>query len=166
MEFVKASDLPFNPREQIAKIFAEGFYEHGLSSFSKDKAKLAKAFAHSFVLNSFYVAVEGEEIMSLVGCTDKKPPPLQMDKKFLIKELGFIRGRIAYWGVNKFVVNKPYPFEMLPQEGSIEFVAAASEHKGKGATYGLLSYVMEASPFNSHVLEVIDHNEPAIKLYE
>lgn len=166
MEYLKASELSFDPRPQMSRIFVEGFYTHGLKHFSKDKAKLAKALAHIFDLNSFYVAVENEEIMALIGCTAKKPPPIKLDKKILTQELGFIRGRFAYWGLNKFMVNHKYPFELSPRTGSIEFVATASEHRGKGVAFGLLSHVMEISPYPEYVLEVIDNNTTAIRLYE
>jgi ribosomal protein S18 acetylase RimI-like enzyme len=166
MEYKRADQLPFDPRERMSRIFCEGFYDDGLKHFSKDKTKLTKAMSHIFDLSSFYAAAEGNEVMSIVGCTAKKPPPIKLDKKILIQELGFIRGRIAYWGLNKFIVDKPYPFEMTPQTGSIEFVAAAPEHKGKVATYGLLSYVTEMLPFSEYVLEVRDDNTPAIRLYE
>ena len=166
MEYLKANELTFDPCQQMGRIFAEGFYDHGLKHFSKDKSKLAKALTHIFDLNNFYVAVENNVIMAFIGCSAKKPPPIKLDKKILIKELGFIRGRVAYWGLNKFMVNHVYPFELSPQTGSIEFVATAPEHRGKGAAFGLLSYVMEISPFSEHVLEVIDNNTPAIRLYE
>jgi len=163
---MKASDLTFDPRPQMSKIFADGFYDHGLKHFSKDKAKLAKAMEHIFDLSAFYVAVENEEILAFIGCTAKKPPPIKLDKKILIRELGFIRGRIAFWGLNKYMVNHTYPFELSPQTGSIEFVVTATEHRGKGVAYGLLSYVMEVSQFEDYVLEVIDINATAIRLYE
>jgi len=166
MEYLKADKLLFDPRPQMGRIFAEGFYEHGLKHFSKDKTKLAKALAHIFELDKFHVAVENKKIMALVGCTDRKPPPVKLDKAILLHELGFIRGRIAYFGLDKYMVNHTYPFELSPQTGSIEFVAAAPEHRGKGATFGLLSYVMEILPFSEYVLEVVDDNTPAIRLYE
>jgi len=167
MEYLKAGSLHFDPRPQMSRIFAEGFYEHGFKHFSKDKDKLARATEHIFLLDSFYVAVDsGETIMAIVGCTDKKPPPIKLDRKILQRELGFSRGGLAFWGINKFSVNHEYPFEMPPQTGSIEFVATAPEHMGKGVAFGLLSHVMEAEPFSDYVLEVIDTNTPAIRLYE
>jgi len=166
MEFKQASELPFDPRQQIAEIFADGFYEDGLKYFSKDKAKLAQAVAHMFILKKFYVALEGDEIMAIVGYTGKKPPPVELNKKILKKKLGFFRGRLAYWGINRFIVDKPFPFEKSPRAGSIEFVATAAKHRGKGAAYGLLSFVMETLPFDEYVLEVVSHNTAAIRLYE
>lgn len=165
MEYAKVSELTFDPRPQMGRIFADGFYDH-LKPFSKDKDKLARATAHIFVLNKFYAAVEHDTIMAFIGCTDRKPPPLKLDKKILKRELGFVRGGIANWGLNKFSVNHKYPFELSPQTGSIEFVATAPEHRGKGVAFGLLSHVMETEPFDEYVLEVVDANASAIRLYE
>ncbi|MCL2588204.1 MAG: GNAT family N-acetyltransferase [Oscillospiraceae bacterium] len=166
MQFKLASELPFDPRPQIAAIFAEGFYEDGLKYFAKDKAKLARAIAHMFLLDKFHVAVEGEDILAIVACVDRRPPPIKLDKRILVKELGFVRGRLAHWGLHKFIINKPLPYEKSPQTGSIEFVATAPEHRGKGAASGLLSFVMDTLPFDNYALEVISHNAAATKLYE
>ena len=166
MDYIKANELPFDPRPQMGRIFVEGFYQHGLKHFSKDKVKLAKALEHMFDLDYFQVAVENEEIMALIGCTAKKPPPVRLDKKILVQELGFIRGRFAYFGLNKYLVNHTYPFELSPQAGSIEFVASSPEHRGKGVTFGLLSHVMDSLSYSEYVLEVVDDNTPAIRLYE
>jgi len=114
---------------------------------------------------SFYVAVEGEEILSIVGCVAKKPPPIYPDKKILVKELGFFRGRIAFWGVNKFIINHKYPFEIQPGTGIIEFVAASAAHTRKGATYGLMQHVLNVTRYSAYVLEVMDINAAAIALY-
>jgi len=106
MKYIKASELSFDPRPQMGTIFAEGFYDQGLKYFAKDKEKLAKALEHIFVLENFYVAVDDKEIMAFVGCTDKKSPPIRLNKKILVRELGFICGRFALWGLNKYMVNK------------------------------------------------------------
>jgi len=166
VKFIKASEAAFDPRPQMGKIFAEGFYDHGLKYFAKDKTKLARAMAHIFDLESFYLAVEGEAILALIGCTNKKPPPIAMDKAVLVRELGFLAGRVTYRMLNKHLVNHTYPFELMPGTGSIEFVATAAQHRGKGAAHDLLAHVMEISPYNEYVLEVMDVNTPAIRLYE
>ncbi|MCL2198942.1 MAG: GNAT family N-acetyltransferase [Defluviitaleaceae bacterium] len=165
-QYIKANLLPFCPRPQMGKIFAEGFYDHGLKFFCNDTEKLGAAMEHIFLLEHFYAAVEGEEILAMIGVKDKKPPPVKLNKKILIRELGFFRGRLAFWGMNKFLVNNPYPFEMGKNTGSIEFVATSSTHRGKGIAEGLLSHIMEIEPFDEYVLEVVDNNAPAIRLYE
>lgn len=166
MEIIKASELKFNPRVQMGKIFADGFYEQGLKFINSDKTKLAKALAHTFILENFYLAVNKTEIMAFIGCKETKPPPVKLDKKIFIKEFGFFRGRFAYWALNKFLLNQPYPFVMPPKSASIEFIATAEEHRGKGAAFELINNVMKTLGYDTYVLEVIDTNIPAIKLYE
>ena len=56
IEIKLASKLPFDPRKGMGEIFADGFYKD-LAFFTKDKNKLAMAFAHMFVLDVFYVAL-------------------------------------------------------------------------------------------------------------
>ena len=166
MEFFRASELSFDPRQQLGKIFAEGFYDHGLKFISKDMAKLSKAMEHIFLLEHFYVAVQDETIMAMVGCTKKKPPPVELERKILTRALGFLRGNFAYIALKHALVNHKYPFELADDTASIEFVATAEEHRGKGSAKKLLAYVMEVLPYEKYVLEVIDTNAAAIKLYE
>ena len=166
MELVKASNTPFDPRGQMADIFAEGFYDQGLKFLSRDKARLARALAHMFILEGFYLAVEGETVLGIVGAAQKKPPPIKLDKGILVRELGFFRGRLAFWGLNRFCVNHPYPFVMDEKTASIEFVATSPAHRGKGVASQLVAHVMADFGFDHYVLEVIDTNPGAISVYE
>jgi len=166
MRFVKAAELPFDASSQVSGIFVDGFYDQGIKHFSKDKGKLARALAHMFLLDRFYVAVEGQEVLAIVGVTHKKPPPIKLDKGVLVKELGFLRGRIAYWGLNRFTYNHTYPFDMGEEAASIEYVATAEAHRGKGIAFGLLNHVMESLAYGEYILEVVDTNPSAIRLYE
>lgn len=166
MEFIKASKLTFNPRAQMAAIFADGFYDHGLKFFSKDKAKLARATEHIFLLDSFYVAVEDEEVMAFVGVAPDRPPPVKLDAKILRQHLGLFRGSLAAWGLGRFMVGVTYPCEVGKDTGCIEFVATAAAHRGKGLAKILLTHVMETEPYKDYILEVIDTNKPAIAAYE
>jgi len=165
MEFLKASNYLFDPRPQMGKIFAEGFYNHGLKAISSDKDKLADALAHSFCLDKFYLAVESESILGIAACTNGKAPIL-LSKKDLIQKLGFIRGRIAFWALNKFMVNHHYPFEILDTTGVIEFVATSPEHRGKGVASKLITHIMDDKQKNDYLLEVADSNTSAIRVYE
>ena len=45
-------------------------------------------------------------------------------------------------------------------------MATAAAYRGRGVGQGLLSHVMAAEPYSEYVLEVIDTNAPAIRLYE
>ena len=162
--YKKADSLDFDPRPQMAKIFAEGF-AHLFSAFSKDTELLAKAFAHVFVLQYFYVALQGKTIAAIVACTNGISP-IVFDKKICKKELGFLRGWIAHNQLTKYIVNHKFPFDFTPNMGRIEIVGSAANFRGKGIAYGLIKHTIESTPFDEYVLEVIDDNTGAIKLYE
>jgi len=165
MEFMKANELDFDPRAQMADILVEGFYEH-FRHFSKDKGKLARAFATAFDLSVFYVAVEDGKIASFIGVTEKKSPALNLDKKVFRKELGFIMGSLAYKMLNKMMVAKPYPFPIEKGTGVIDFVATSPDFRGRGATFELMNHAMKSAGYKRYILEVVDNNVPAIGLYK
>ena len=164
IRYIKADELGFDPRQQMGEVFAEGF-AHLFAAFSKDTKLLAKAFAHVFDLQYFYVAVQGETIAAMAACTDGISP-ITFDKKICRKELGFLRGSIAYIQLTKYIVNHKFPFVFTHNMGSIEIVGTATAFRGKGIAYGLIKHIIESTPYTEYVLEVIDDNVGAIKLYE
>ena len=164
IKYEKADNLDFDPRPQMGKIFAEGF-AHLFAAFSKDTDLLAKAFAHVFNLQHFYVALQGKTVAAITACTNGSSP-IVFDKKTCCKELGFLRGWIAYVQLTKYIVNHKFPLDFTPNMGRIEIVGTAAEFRGKGIAYGLIRHIIESTPYEEYVLEVIDDNVGAIKLYE
>jgi len=164
IKYIQADKLDFDPRPQMGMIFAEGF-AHLFEAFSKDTTLLAKAFSHIFDLQYFCVAVQGDKIAAMAACTDGISP-IRFDKAICRKELGFLRGWIAYHQLTKYIVNHKLPFEFNPTMGRIEIVGTSPVFRGKGVAYGLLNHVMKITPYKEYVLEVIDDNVGAIKLYE
>jgi hypothetical protein len=63
---IKADKADFNVRTQMSEIFAED-YTQWLGYFSKGKNIIAKAFAHMFVLNQFYVAIANDKVAGMTG---------------------------------------------------------------------------------------------------
>ena len=165
IEFIRSDQLACDPRPALGLIMAEGFMRH-LSFFTTDEAKLGRAFEHSFVLEHFHVALIDGEIAAFVGCSDRSAPIIRLQRKDLCKHLGLIKGIIAYIFVRKQMIEKPYPFTLPKNTGSIDFVAASKKHRGKGATKLLMQYVMKQCGYKDYVLEVVDNNPNAIGLYE
>ena len=165
MQYVKASEYAGNARPQMSRVFAQAFYSSGLNQICKDVDKLARAFEHTFILEHFYLAVNGEEIVGMAACSKRTPPPVKFEKNILTREFGFLRGGITYLVLNKHIVNVVYPFELAEEAGMIDFVATAPQHQGKGVAAGLLTHVMQAEPYAEYVLEVGDTN-PAARLYK
>ncbi len=161
---IRADKVKTDIREQMAKIFAEG-YSQWLVYFSKDKNVIAKAFAHMFVLDQFYVAMEDNKVAGFVACTDCKTLSVRLDTKELRKYLGFMKGTIA--GI---VLKKEFEtfFENpQPQTGSIEFVGTAVEFRGKGVASQIIRYILDNTPYRTYLIdEVADTNIPAMSLYK
>ena len=164
--YLRADQLGFNPREQMGKVFAEAYYDLWLSRFSGDKAKLAKAFEHTFDLHCFYVAIENGEILAQAVCTDEDIDAVVLDKDKLIAALGETDGSLAYTTLTKELIDHEYPFEFTNSTGALEFVSTAPSHQGKGIAGNLLTYIFNNTRYMEYVLEVADTNLGAIHLYE
>lgn len=161
---MRADTLKKDPREQMSIIFADGFTQW-LDYFSKDKNTIAKAFAHMFVLDQFYVAAAGDEIAGIASCTDCKTLAVRLNAKYLRKHLGFIKGTIAGIAVKK-------EFEQLSNNppadtGSIGFVGTSSKFRGQGAASQIIRHIIENTPYHTYLIEeVADTNHAAMNLYQ
>ncbi|MDT2760090.1 GNAT family N-acetyltransferase [Enterococcus xiangfangensis] len=163
MDIYRADRLPFDCREELGIIFADGFTQW-LGFFSKDKNIIAKAFSHSFQLDQFYVAVVDQKIAGFVACTNCYDKSLVLEKEELKKHFGWFKGTIA-----AKVLKKEFeaPFKNLPNNtGSIEFVGVASEFRKQGVASNIIKYIIEQTPYAHYVIEeVADTNLAAMSLY-
>ena len=161
---IRADKANGNIREQISFIFAEGFSKW-LTYFSKEEEILARAFAHMFILNQFYIALDGSKVVGFAACTDCNTQSVKLDCKELRKHLGFFKGIIA-----SIVLKKEFTTsfdEKQTNSGSIEFVGTSSEYRGKGIASMIIKYILENTPFNTYFIqEVADTNIPAMSLYK
>lgn len=149
----------------MAEIFVAGFYDW-LKYFGKSPAKLAQAFAHSFQLEAFFVAVtDSNRILSMAACPIGAPS-LALDANKLRKALGIARGTMAAKMLQKHLVENEYPFTLTPDLGSIEFVATAPDAQGQGIAGQLIEYIIHNRPFDTYVLEVAETNTRAVALYQ
>ena len=164
LTIVNANKTELDVRKQMAEIFAEGFTQW-LGYFSKDKNIIAKAFAHMFILDQFYVAIINEEIAGITACTDGNSYSVRLNKKELRKHLGFFKGSMAGIFLKKEFENS---YENFPQNtGSIEFVGTASKFRGQGVASQIIEHIIDSTPYNVYVIdEVADTNIPAMRLYE
>ncbi|WP_459966257.1 GNAT family N-acetyltransferase [Paenibacillus sp. JCM 10914] len=160
---MRADQVEFDVRQEMSVIFGEGFAQW-LGFFSKDPNKIAKAFAHMFVLDQFYVAIYNQQVVGITACTDGATHSVKLDKQELRKHLGFIKGSLAA----KFLKRE---FENIldqpaPGIGSIEFVGTASSSRGKGVASKIIRHILENTDYKVYLIgEVADTNTPAMKLY-
>lgn len=163
LTIVKANQTDLDVRKQMAEIFAEGFTQW-LVYFSKDKDVIAKAFAHMFILDQFYVAIANGEVAGVTACTDGKSFSVKLNKKELRKHLGFFKGSMAGIFLKK---EFEASYEIPPNTGSIEFVGTAPKFRGQGVATQLIQYIIENTPYHDYAIEeVADTNIPAMQLYE
>lgn len=78
----------------MAEIFADGFSQW-LMYFSKDRDITAKAFAHMFVLDQFYVALAGDRVAAFGACTDCQRFSTELQSAPLRRHLGWFKGTMA-----------------------------------------------------------------------
>lgn len=161
---VNANETDLDVRKEMGEIFAEGFTQW-LGYFSKDKNVIAKAFAHMFILDKFYVAIANGEIAGVAACTDGKTPSVRLNKKELRKHLGFLKGTMAGIFLKKEfeVVHEDFS----PKTGSIEFVGTAPKFRGHGVASQIIQHIIDNEPYTDFVIEeVADTNIPAMRLYK
>jgi GNAT superfamily N-acetyltransferase len=112
----------------VARIFLQG------------QNKIAKAFAHMFVLDQFYVAAAGDKVAGMAACTDGLALAVRLDRKELRKYLGFFKGSLAGFVLKKeFEKRLENPFL---DTCSIEFVGTALDFRGKGVASQIIRYVV------------------------
>ncbi|MFD1465431.1 GNAT family N-acetyltransferase [Lapidilactobacillus mulanensis] len=165
MEIIIANAAKRDLRPDISRIFVEGFYDW-LKFFSKDKTKLARTFAHIFNPDVFYVAIENDTALGFAACTNGRVPSIQLKQREFRRHLGFIMGTIAYYVLKREFEDKPYPFEIQPTMGTIEFVATDRHSRGRGVATQIIQHIHEHTPYHSYALEVADTNTKAVHLYE
>ncbi|MCR8843611.1 GNAT family N-acetyltransferase [Paenibacillus sp. SC116] len=164
---IRAEQLEFDPREQMSRIFAEGFSQW-LGYFSNDKQAIARAFEHMFLLHHFYVAVtEDRKVVGMTACTDGTVSSVKLNPKELRKHLGLIKGTIAGLVLKKeFEATKATKGAPSSTHGSIEFVGTDAEFRGQGVAMAIIRHIVEHAPYEQFLIEeVADTNIPAIKLY-
>jgi ribosomal protein S18 acetylase RimI-like enzyme len=152
-------------REKISALFVEAF-EKDLRFFSRDTVQLARACAHMFALEYFYVALVHDELAGMAACVDIEHFCIRPDRAVLIQHLGLFKGISAYL-VFKYYFNK-YPKYDTPldaQTASLEFVAVAEKYRKQGVATALLRHLVTVPEYDSYMLEVADTNTAACALY-
>jgi len=166
MEIKSAKDVNGNIQEKISKLYVEAFGKD-MDTISKSPEKLVKVFTHMFVVDDFYVCIIDNEVVGMAACANREAYSIKHDKKELIKELGLIKGLVANRFLKKIFTNPPnYPMEIDSKTGSIENVVTNSNYRKKGIATSLMEYIFALNMYEKYILEVVDTNENAIKLYK
>lgn len=158
----RMSNLDKKYRKEVAQVFVDAYYDY-LTFLSKDKHKLSEAFEHAFVSDVFFVALSQEKVVGILACSNNKNRALHIQKKELRKHFGFLKGTISHSFMKK---NFHTPLNYSDDTTYIESVATSTQARGKGVATLLMDYVYNQLPYTDYILEVVDTNTNAIRLYE
>ncbi|QQK74877.1 N-acetyltransferase [Salicibibacter cibarius] len=147
---------------EAAAVFVDG-YEKDLAFLSKNREKLIEAFQKMICPDVFYFATLDDEIVGILACSNNQSRALTIDKTILRHSFGYVKGSIAYHFM-KGEFNKKLSYQ--DDTGYIECVATAVKARGKGISTALMRYVLENEDYHHYILEVVDTNEVAYRLYK
>ncbi len=156
---IKKLDNSIKTVERAAEIFVDAYFDD-LKDISDNKELLISIFARSLIISHFYGAFIDGNMIGIFALSDEKERSIKLDKKQIIKRLGFIKGTIVYTIMKKELegkiqLNKPGVY--------IEAVATDPISQGKGIATMMMQYVI--NNFNHCELDVIDINTSAIRVY-
>ncbi|MDR0831749.1 MAG: GNAT family N-acetyltransferase [Bacillales bacterium] len=162
MIFIKANE---NTRKQMSSVFIDGFYEE-ISFINKDKNKLINGFAHMFILDTFYLALDNKQVIGIAGINKNNLPTVILKKKELIKHFGLFKGLLAYYKLNNEFTKKIYPFPLNDKIGVLEFISVKEENRLQGVAFNLINFIIKESAYKQFILEVYETNTKALNLYQ
>lgn len=157
-----AKDEKRDLTREIATVFVNG-YKKDLSFFTNSQEKLVEAFQQMIHPNAFYCATLEGEIVGILACSNNKERALTIDKDILRNSFGYIKGTLAYY-LMKNEFNKKLDYSN--RTGYIESVATTVKAQGKGVSTALMNNVLENGGYDRYILEVVDTNEKAHRLYK
>lgn len=162
IEVLKMADLDESIKHEVSRVFIEGYYNE-LSFFAKDPERLANAFEDAFIAEVFYLALIDGQVVGMLACANNKTRAMRLDPKKLRKALGFFAGSLAY-----LVLKNEFhrPFQYADDVAYIECVATGITARGQGVATALLNDVLRNLPYTEYILEVVDTNEKAFRIYQ
>lgn len=161
VEVMPMMEFDSDVRKEAAEVFVEG-YEKELEFFSKDRKNLVEAFQKMINPEVFYLAVLNGEITGVLACSNNQARGLDINRETLKKHFGFIKGNLGYYFMkNDFNTILSYKDDT----GYIECVATSVKARGKGVSKTLFQYVLQHTSYNRFILEVVDTNDIAYRMY-
>ncbi|WP_166238517.1 GNAT family N-acetyltransferase [Paenibacillus turpanensis] len=149
--------------EKTAQLFTDCFMQELCTSLRIPPHSMAKTFSHSFVKDHYFVCMEGETILGIGAVSTLHGRSHRLDKNWLRRELGYIRGGFVY---NAMREELEHPLPLTAHQAYIESIATAEHARGKGVATTLMNFLMGTHSHHEFILEVMDRNEKAIRLYE
>ncbi|MCX8059401.1 MAG: GNAT family N-acetyltransferase [Spirochaetes bacterium] len=169
MEKIDIKKLWFNVdsklKEKITSIFIDAFYEKDFSLLSRNPHKVYNLFLNAFKYELFFIVYYDLTPVGIFALSDGINRFLKFRIKDFIKNLGLIKGLIAYLFMK-------YEYEQkikMKKEGLyIDIIAIKKEFQGMGIGKKIIEFIRNYSIENKKYIEldVNSNNYKAINLYE
>ncbi|NLC16736.1 MAG: hypothetical protein GX756_02540 [Clostridiales bacterium] len=171
MVIVKSAAELENIREDLANIFVAN-NENKFGFLYNEKTKEAKiqqikqalinAFSHMFELDCFYVALEGDQPIGMLGISSNQKRAMNLQLQELKK---FLKGKAkACYQRFKHI---SFPISHYPDDTAfLEPIEILDEFKGQDAEEELVNNVVSLTPFKVYIAEVFDFQEELMKIYK
>ena len=163
MEIKRAIDLGDNVSEKLSELYVDVFFDDGLKYFSKDRAKLKKAFSYVFLPENIYVAMIDNEIVGMIACIGRGPFCMNFWRRGFFKHMGIIKGLFTYFAFKKY---SKISQNLDEDTALVEFVSTSPQHQRKGIASNLMKYLFTLPQYKIFVLEVADTNPKVFELYK
>lgn len=162
LTITRASQLHALNMDEIAIIFTSGF-ESLFRCFKKDNLTLATAFSGAFQAGHIFVAHEGDEILGILGFSDKTGRAMRLRPEDMRKHLGLISGTLIH---HTLAGELAKPFDNDGSVCYIDFLITRPQARGQGVGQALLRHCFLTGGNTSFLLQVDTANIPAYSLYE
>ncbi len=154
--------IPEELRHQAAIVCYEGFRAQ-MELLVGSQQKGVVLLEQSLDLELALMALQQGRLVGFVGLQYENRPFFRFERSHFTQELGFLRGLLVYLLFNLFAT------QILPQEMFINVIVVDVSVRGKGIGTSLMQAVFEIAQqnqFHAVVLDVIDTNPDARRLYE
>lgn len=154
--------IPEELRHQAAIVCYEGFRAQ-MELLVGSQQKGIALLEQSLDLELALMALQQGRLVGFVGLQYENRPFFRFERSHFTQELGFLRGLLVYLLFNLFAT------QILPQEMFINVIVVDTSVRGKGIGTSLMQAVFEIAQqnqFHAVVLDVIDTNPDARRLYE
>ncbi|KNF08330.1 hypothetical protein CLPU_8c00950 [Gottschalkia purinilytica] len=94
-KIMKLRDLDETYIYKTVKLFVDGF--HNVITVSKDKEILRQLFYSTIIPDMFYVCLDGEEVIGLLGYGNKQKRAVYFNKEICKKLFGKLKGSLVCW---------------------------------------------------------------------
>lgn len=159
IEIKRLNELSFDRTEEVAQFMLKEF-KSVLNSICKQDEALVRLLHHAIEEEQCFVALDNGKIIGMVGVSTPVKGALEVSLKETQKFLGLIDGLKFYFTMVKTGVR------LQPYQIYINTLAVDEMYRRHKVATRLLEECMQKSCATEYLLDVLDVNTAAIRLYE